>query len=203
VSSASNTSHASTADSLISQTQAQVSSTMLHSSATLGSGQLRTHAQRREHEEDREVRKALDGSSRSRKRRRISRNANIPDESDDDSDGDLDEHIAAEQTPFERAGSSAPAIPVMPPPSPQEIRRVSSPSAYVDATGDTSEKPPLVTVNSSVGSGLKRHADGTVVAPHVMPRRPKPSREVRTDSSLTLQHTYTICVGFTPPRETR
>jgi len=190
VSSASNTSHASTADSLISQTQAQVSSAVLHSSATLGSGQLRTHAQRREHE-DREVRKALDGSSRSRKRRRISTNADIPvDGSDDDSDSDPDEHIVAEQTPFERAGSSAPAIPVMPP-SPQEIRRTSSPSAYVNAIGDASEKAPLVTVDSFVGSGLKRNADGTVVAPRVAPRRPKPSREVHTHSSLTLQRTHT------------
>jgi ATP-dependent RNA helicase DHX37/DHR1 len=123
------------------------------------------------------VRRALDGFSRSRKRRRISRNADISvGESGDGSDDDSDEHTVAEHAlPKHREDLNPPAS--VQHPLPQELRRTHSPPEYAHSTSGTSEKLPIT--NISAGSGLKRNADGTVIAPRVVPRRPKPSREVR------------------------
>lgn len=196
VSYASNAMYAFSANYPISQTQAQVPSTMLHSSAVLGSGQLRNNAQRREHEEHLAMRRALDRSSHSRKRRKISRSTEIPVDEGGGGGGssDPDENIAVGlpkrvedfnsiQRPLER-----------------ELHHLSPPLEDVHAAGGMPEKP--LVVNKPVGSGLKRAPSGTLVAPRIVTRRPKPSREVQnvytTISPTTHSHRVRdIRLGFT------
>ncbi|KAF8305660.1 P-loop containing nucleoside triphosphate hydrolase protein, partial [Clavulina sp. PMI_390] len=152
----------------LAKTQAQVPSTSLHSSASLGSGRLKSNSRILEEEEDKAIRRALT-STGSRKRRRVSKTIGINVSDEDDSD----DSEYPDPTPHEEEASdillSASPVPAPIPPQPVE-----PPPEPVANTPQSLVLPPTPVV---VGSGLKRNADGTVIAPRVVPKRVKPSRE--------------------------
>ena len=75
-----------------SQAQASLSSSVLYSSASLGTGKLSTHQQLQEKAEDREIKKAFIGLSGKRKRHQDHFHIDGPDEDDDVSDVENSPH---------------------------------------------------------------------------------------------------------------
>ncbi len=72
---------------MIRQSQAEISSLNLHSSSTLGTGRVSTHKEQYDRQEDKEVRRALDGISGRRKRQT---GFSVMDVESDEEDEELD-----------------------------------------------------------------------------------------------------------------
>lgn len=139
----------------------------LQSSATLGTGKPITHQQRLEEAEDKEVRRAMDGRSGQGKRRRRTEALDI---SVDGSDGDDDDGGYYGMDVDTHGDTDLPA---------QDGTSRSNPVVIIDSGFSTKEQlpgvedsPPQQTI-STVGSALKRNADGSVAAPRVAHRKPK------------------------------
>ncbi|KZT12027.1 P-loop containing nucleoside triphosphate hydrolase protein [Laetiporus sulphureus 93-53] len=155
----------------LSKSQAEVSTALqLQSSSTLGTGKVITHKDLMDKQEDKEVRRAMDGLGMSGKRRHEQRLLPPAEDSEDGGDEDDDMNVDEEQT----------AEQVMP-----EGTSRSNPVVVVDSGFTTAILPPesshsagpTVTV---IGSALKHNADGSVVAPRVVKRNAK-----RTKRTLT------------------
>ncbi|OCH91848.1 P-loop containing nucleoside triphosphate hydrolase protein [Obba rivulosa] len=146
----------------LSKTQAQLSTALqLQSSSSLGTGKPSTHKERLEREEDKEVRQAIAGQAKGKRRRQ---RATVPafgaDESDDEDDGLPSEPMEVDQV--ERGSSS----------QPEEGLSRATPIVVVDDGFSTSrvEEGPKISV---IGSALQRNPDGSVVAPKIVKRKPK------------------------------
>lgn len=138
-----------------SQSQAEIPSTLtLQSSSTLGTGRASTHQERQDRQEDKEVKRALNGRAGKRKR---------PDDSyavtmagdDDDSADEVEPKIGRRSSPDGAKVSAASFVP-------------ESGSIAVEPSGPST---------SAVGSALQRNSDGTVVAPRI---RSKSRAKVRS-----------------------
>lgn len=137
----------------------------LQSSATLGTGRAFTHKERMEVSEDREVRRAMDGRTENRKRKRnpgVAFHGEAGDDSEDDFEGggsaDIENGtVEVESTSMIEDGKSR-----------------SRPIVVVDSgfTTTTVEELPVPAL-PEVGSALHRNPDGSVVAPRVVKRKPK------------------------------
>ena len=156
-------------DSHISKSQAQLSAALqLQSSATLGTGKASTHKDILDKQEDKEVRRAIDGTARHGKRGRGK--TSVAQTYDDESGSEAEDDVLGDARPNGshedgEVGSSR-----------------ANPVVIVDAGFSTATLPPEddhVSAASSVpqvGSALKRNADGSVVAPKVAKRKPKGSK---------------------------
>nr|VWP00591.1 N/A [Ganoderma boninense] len=150
----------------LSKSQAQASSALnLQSSATLGTGKATTHQHRLDQLEDKEVRRALDGRG-GKGRRRRDNNPSLAGASDDEGDADdrmdvdvLDEHKDVQ----EGMSRSKPVVIV----DSGFSTTVHSPEPQLESLS-----PTLVTV----GSALKRNADGSVATPRISNRKPKSAK---------------------------
>jgi ATP-dependent RNA helicase DHX37/DHR1 len=130
------------------QSQAEVQSLRLQSSSTLGTGKAITNLEKKGRLEDKEIRRALDGTSNKRKRHGGDNYAVVGAESEDE---DFETISTKDRKDF----SSEDPINAN---EPMEVTVVdSSTSAAVIASA-----PP-----SAVGSALKRNADGSVVTPKI------------------------------------
>ena len=157
-------------DPLLRKSQAQLSAALqLQSSATLGTGKASTHKDILDKKEDKEVRQAIDGIARKGKRRRgRALAAQMYDGDESEPEGEDDMLVDADEREVrneDEAGSSR-----------------ANPVIIVDAGFSTTalspeeSSAPAVPPVSQVGSGLKRNADGSVVAPKVAKRKPKGSK---------------------------
>ncbi|TDL22216.1 P-loop containing nucleoside triphosphate hydrolase protein [Rickenella mellea] len=140
----------------LAQTQAELPSTLhLQSSATLGSGKPLTNEARLAREEDKELRRALDGQRKGKRRKFndysvISTNADESMSDDDDTmRGDPESINDGEREMHSETRHDSPTI--------------------------LDEPETVISVQSlhEIGSGLKRNADGTQVAPRVVRRKTK------------------------------
>ncbi|KAH8104549.1 P-loop containing nucleoside triphosphate hydrolase protein [Cristinia sonorae] len=146
----------------LSKSQAQLPNALgLQSSATLGTGVAKTHMERLEKDEDKDVRRALDGSSQKKGGKKRKRQPTLAVQSgmtDESSDSDVEMRSADEMEDGE-AGKTR-----------------SNPVVIVDSGFSTAPAPQstsLVTKISEVGSALQRNPDGSVVAPKISKRKPK------------------------------
>lgn len=126
------------------KTQAESTSTNLQSSATLGTGRPSTHQDRLDRLEDKEVRHAVEGQPLAGKRKR--QRAPTPTSLHEDDD---------EEDDFVPLDGSNPVVMID--------------SGFSTARAEPSSKPKVTTI----GSALKRNADGTTVAPKVLKRKGK------------------------------
>ena len=157
-------------DSHISKSQAQLSAALqLQSSATLGTGKASTHKDILDKQEDKEVRRAIDGTARHGKRGR-GKTSVAQTYDGDESGSEAEDDVLGDARPNgsrkdDEVGSSR-----------------ANPVVIVDAGFSTAALPPEdvhVSAASSVlqvGSALKRNAAGSVVAPKVAKRKPKGSK---------------------------
>lgn len=149
------------------KTQAQIPSALnLQSSSTLGTGYVKTHQERLDRDEDKEVRYAMDGRNQKgkgkRKRGNQVFNSGATDESDVDDgmkvipeDAERDEELGSEGEDYEG-------------------RTRSNPVVLVDSGFSTSEVTSQQKITKiEVGSALQRNADGTVVGPRISRRKLK------------------------------
>lgn len=136
------------------KSQAELSSLNLKSSATLGTGRMNSHKEILDRQEDKEV-------------RRISKRANL--------DPMIDEDSGDEEYPH----SPLPNLTIQPRPIPEEQERRSRPPDIRSSLGDT-QAASVTTVPTSVGSALRRNADGSVAAPKSLPKRNKGSKVNQT-----------------------
>ena len=149
--------------SALSKSQAQLPTALqLHSSATLGTGKVTTHRERLEKEEHNETRRAVDGKSGHKKRKRTS---NVyHGAASESSDDDLD--IALESGP-----SIASQAPV---PDRELGKSRATPVVIVDSGFSTAQQnsDPAPTANISyIGSALKKTPDGSVVPPRTVKKK--------------------------------
>ncbi|EAU85900.2 DHX37 protein [Coprinopsis cinerea okayama7 len=136
----------------LAKSQATLSTAVLQSSSTLGSGKTLSHLERLEKEEDAETRKALDGRLGKRKRRREEYDVvHGVDEDDSDEDEDLK---PASPSPYLLPHKDV----EMEEPPPNE------PEPAVVVNSLPQSDPPVV------GSALRRNPDGTVVQPKIRQR---------------------------------
>ncbi len=153
------------------KSQAQASEALnLQSSATLGTGKASTHQHRLNRLEDQEVRRALDGRSTTSKRHH--RNDH-PLAALSNSEDDVVEDSHAGRMYVDRLEDSADEEDV-----PEGTSRA-NPVVIVDSGFSTTAEPqeeigPITSLSPpTVGSALKRNADGTVAAPRISKRKPK------------------------------
>ena len=152
------------------KSQNEVSSLDLHSSSALGSGKLQTNANRLARDEDKTVRRALDGGNGPRKRRRIVGTEDAEDE--DDQDMEVDE-LPSPQLSSSK-GLLAPRIKPTPAPAlPDPTSTSPEISLPVPSPAPAQPKVPV-----AIGGALKRNADGTIIAPKIVVRKPKVKRTV-------------------------
>ena len=138
----------------LSQTQASLSSSVLYSSASLGTGKLSTHQQLQEKAEDREVRKAFNGLSGKRKRHQDHFHIHGPDEDDDVSEAESHpQRLEIEQNTGTLAEQDANAV-----------------ISQIDPIQSQSKVPSLPVV---LGSALQRNPDGSAVAPKIYAKSEK------------------------------
>lgn len=154
------------------KTQAQLPNALhLQSSSTLGTGYVKTHQERLDKDEDKEVRRIMDGrqvktkGKRTRGRNLFSGNALYASD-EEKSDGENDDHMESSSNQAkvddrqidEGDGSSK-----------------SKPVVLVDTGFSTSKvlSLPAVTKISEVGSALRRNDDGSMAVPHVSKKIPK------------------------------
>jgi ATP-dependent RNA helicase DHX37/DHR1 len=138
------------------KSQAEVDPTAFRTSATLGAGHTRTHAERAAHAEHHEVRRALAG--RAGRRRREPGAMDVDGDDEESADEDEEPVARAARTPPRRA-SPAPALP-------------GAPAVFVD-DGSGPVPAPSAPAPPTVGAALRRNADGSVAAPRVIPRKPR------------------------------
>jgi len=140
------------------KSQAQLSSTLhLQSSSTLGTGIVSTNQARLEKQEDKEVRRALHGFSKGRKRRHTSGLAGYHSE-DSESRDEADESDL-------NASMSADA----------EAPSVSTPATVVDMSSSYA-KQPAHEYSTALGSALRRNEDGSIAQPRMLPKKDKNKR---------------------------
>ncbi|KZV70183.1 P-loop containing nucleoside triphosphate hydrolase protein [Peniophora sp. CONT] len=150
----------------LAKSQAQLPSTLaLQSSSTLGTGRVSTHQARQEQAEDREVRRVMDGTAGSRKRKRGG-NTNYSSvvrtgsgSEDEDEELDVVEEGRMDVDEDEEPGHS-PTNPVL---------------VIEDSAPPVPERP---TSKAVVGGALKRDADGSVAAPKMLARKDKGQRTI-------------------------
>ncbi|KAF9816936.1 hypothetical protein IEO21_03810 [Rhodonia placenta] len=135
------------------------------SSATLGTGKASTHQEALDRLEDKEVRRVIDGRAARGKRKRQQLPFSQVEDSDDAEDEDeligMDVDGEPEHAPREQEGYSR-----------------ANPVVVVDSGFSTTtllpepleHSGPKVTI---IGGALKRHEDGSVVAPKTVKRKPK------------------------------
>ncbi|OSX59823.1 hypothetical protein POSPLADRAFT_1066944 [Postia placenta MAD-698-R-SB12] len=135
------------------------------SSATLGTGKASTHQEALDRLEDKEVRRVIDGRAARGKRKRQQLPFSQVEDSDDAEDEDeligMDVDGEPEHAPREQEGYSR-----------------ANPVVVVDSGFSTTtllpepleHSGPKVTI---IGGALKRHEDGSVVAPKIVKRKPK------------------------------
>ena len=130
-----------------SQAQASFSSSVLYSSASLGTGKLSTHQQLQEKAEDREIRKAFIGLSGKRKRHQDQFHMDGPDEDDDVSEVEKEQNT----------GTLAE----------QDVDTVISKIDSIQSQSKTHSLPVVV------GSALQRNPDGSALAPKIYTKSEK------------------------------
>jgi ATP-dependent RNA helicase DHX37/DHR1 len=131
-----------------------LSSSVLHSSASLGTGKLSTHQELQEKAEDRDIRKALNGLSGKRKRHQDHFLIHAPDEDDDVSE--VESHPEKEWLE-QNAGTSAE----------QDTNVVIPPIDSIQSRSKAHSLPVLV------GNALQRNPDGSTIAPKVRAKSEK------------------------------
>ncbi|KAI8995457.1 P-loop containing nucleoside triphosphate hydrolase protein [Trametes punicea] len=160
----------------LSKSQAQASTALqLQSSATLGTGKPSTHLHRLEKQEDLEVKRAVDGRSEKRKRRRRN-DALFPAVSDSEGSEEGD-HAGMDVDRNEGFSHEYEDV--------QEGMSRSKPVVIVDSGFSTKVQSPEPEVRttilpSAVGSALRHNPDGTVVAPKIVKRKPKRVKDTFT-----------------------
>ncbi|KAI0670084.1 P-loop containing nucleoside triphosphate hydrolase protein [Trametes maxima] len=150
----------------------------LQSSATLGTGKPSTHLHRLEKEEDLDTKRTLDGRAGKGKRRRgldiLIPPAPDSEDSDEDAYGarmDVDQHEPSGQELEENV---------------QEGMSRLRPVVIVDSGFSTAvqtsevEDPMPISPSATIGSALRRNANGSVVTPKITKKQPK-----RTKSAFT------------------
>ncbi|THH01498.1 hypothetical protein EW026_g1188 [Hermanssonia centrifuga] len=128
----------------------------LHSSATLGTGKTMTHLERLEREEHHEVKRIMDGSIRTGKRKRDAYAVYESEEEEDTfrgEDGASGNAPRAEPTLRHDSGTIRP----------KEV-------VVIDSVSFTT---PPQRPTATVGGALQRNADGSVVAPRIVARKKK------------------------------
>ncbi|TFK40653.1 P-loop containing nucleoside triphosphate hydrolase protein [Crucibulum laeve] len=139
----------------LAQSQASLSSALLQSSSTLGTGKLATHLELQERQEDKEVRKVLEGRLGKRKRYGDGDMYDITGPDGESEDEDM-------LSDFGEKGAA---------PSPEKRSAARSKEVIVIDSTTMAVGEPVKTTISAVGSALQRNADGTVVAPKIRPRK--------------------------------
>lgn len=142
-----------------SKSQATLSSTVLQSSATLGTGKVATHQEQQDKAEDALIKKALLGQTGKRKRHQDV--YAVHDHDSDINDDDNDQFGSAEE------GNQV-----------AKRSRSTSPISALQSSGevivvDSSANDNLSKLEKSqviVGSALQRNADGSIVAPKIRVR---------------------------------
>ena len=142
----------------LSQAQASLSSSVLYSSASLGTGKLSTHQQLQEKVEDREIRNAFIGLSGKRKRHQDHFHIDGPDEDDDVSEVESHPQRLEEEGWLEQNTGTL---------AEQDTNAVVS---QMDPFESRSKAHSLPVV---VGSALQRNPDGSVVAPKIYAKSEK------------------------------
>lgn len=145
----------------LSKTQASLSSAVLQSSSTLGTGKPLTFEERQAKEEDALVKKALVGQTGKRKRNQdvFSVHDNEDLSGDDGEEEEERPRKIGKAIPDDGDEADVPSI------SPPEVVVVEAP-----------ENPPpkKVSENVAVGSALQRNPDGSIAAPKIRQRtKPK------------------------------
>ncbi|CCM01865.1 uncharacterized protein FIBRA_03936 [Fibroporia radiculosa] len=154
----------------LSKSQAQLSTSFqLQSSSTLGTGKTTTHKELLDKQEDKEVRRVMDGRMKRGKRQRIL--ATATESNSEDSDDDLDAGTSKEDK-WEQYHA-------------QEGSSRSNPVVIVDSGFATEMLPPeppqpTAPVISAVGGALKRNPDGSIVAPKIGKRKRKSTKSSRS-----------------------
>ncbi|KDQ62426.1 hypothetical protein JAAARDRAFT_30334 [Jaapia argillacea MUCL 33604] len=149
----------------LAKTQAELPTLNLQSSSTLGTGKTSTHHERVEKQEDKEVRRLLDGTGKGKgkgKRKRARNDdyrVDVGDESDADADLDLESGMEVDEPSPSAAFKS-----------PRQAK--STPIVVVDGGFSTSVEASKGSA-TLVGSALKRNADGSVVQPVVRKKKKK------------------------------
>ncbi|KAG6830018.1 hypothetical protein H0H92_002546 [Tricholoma furcatifolium] len=136
----------------LAQTQAQIPSSLhLQTSSSLGTGKASTNQERHDQQEDKEIRRALDGRLGKRKRGNDTYAViDVNDEASQDSEGEmLDRDDDEDEAPTPKKAKE----------SPTEIQ--SAPRTVEITTASLAPVPP------AIGSALKKNADGTVAAPTI------------------------------------
>jgi ATP-dependent RNA helicase DHX37/DHR1 len=147
------------ADSTCRKSQAEVDPTAFQTSATLGSGRPRTHAEIAAREEHTEVKKALHGGLRH------SRRGVGTMDVDEDSE---------EERAFERLLDENAHLPSNITSSPLGLAKGTVPNVMEAGTSITAPQLAFAApVMPAVGSALRRNADGSIITPLVMHRKPK------------------------------
>jgi ATP-dependent RNA helicase DHX37/DHR1 len=141
----------------LSQAQASLSSSVLYSSASLGTGKLSTHQQLQEKAEDREIRKVFIGLSGKRKRHQDHFHIHGPDKDDDVSEVEshsqkLEEGLLEQNTETLAEQDSTAVV------------------SQIDSIQFQSKAHSLPVV---VGSALQRNPDGSAVAPKIYAKSKK------------------------------
>ncbi|EKM60771.1 uncharacterized protein PHACADRAFT_203923 [Phanerochaete carnosa HHB-10118-sp] len=147
----------------LSKSQARGTSALgLKSSSTLGTGKAVTHQERIAKEEHHEVKRALEGSTGRKKRKRPYRSyTGAATDSEDEQDA-----------PTGEDGRSSPSAA----PEPESGKTRANPVVIVDSGFSTVKQEPILTpaVNVSyIGSALKRAPDGSAIAPRVVKKQAK------------------------------
>ncbi|KAI0061700.1 P-loop containing nucleoside triphosphate hydrolase protein [Artomyces pyxidatus] len=146
----------------LSKSQAELPNTLhLYSSSTLGAGKISTNQDRLDKQEDKEIRRVVDGRLGSR-RKRADRFAGVAGSESDASDlGDEDTSMVPEHDEDEQEGKSK-----------------ATPIVIVDSTTTVYMKPEPNAPPATVGSALQRNADGSVVTPRILKRKEKGKRTI-------------------------
>ncbi|KAG8910368.1 putative ATP-dependent RNA helicase DHR1, partial [Tulasnella sp. 408] len=143
----------------LAKTQEEVDHLQLQSSSTLGSAKPMTHLQRLAIAEDQAVRRAIDTRGGRQKRRRRGPipvlDEDLSSGSDSSSNSDISSEIEEDGSPW--GGIAA-----------------SDDDEMSDPIPETAPSTHPIGSAPQVGSALRRNPDGTVVAPKIVPRRPKP-----------------------------
>ncbi|CAA7261404.1 unnamed protein product [Cyclocybe aegerita] len=133
----------------LAKTQASLSSSLLQSSSTLGTGKALTHKELQEKAEDSLVKKSLLGQPGKRKRHQDVFDIQEADDEDEelspDEDDEVPDHHNVDSTPLELPSETSVVI-------------------------DESPSLPPAKSAATVGSALQRNLDGSTVAPKVRPR---------------------------------
>lgn len=146
----------------------------LHSSSALGSGKLISGANRLATNEDKHVRRALDGRDSSRKRKRPAVVEEEEDFSDGEEDFDAGDVVVERAQPTPIASTSR---------NPSPTRELSLSPVHSSLDKSEANVTPVVVPKPApvvaVGSALKRNADGTIIQPRFIPKKSKAEKKVR------------------------